>query len=140
MESRFSQLELLVSTVCDSFSQWETSSPTNRESPLPPQIAFFLCPSQSQDESKARLPIGRDSPSQWSIELLCMIFGRLDGPDDLAIQYIFIITLKLTRASKESHRYSPSALIGDEDLFRYQELRWKPQLQRCHKVFTQLGK
>ncbi|GFX23141.1 hypothetical protein TNCV_2933051 [Trichonephila clavipes] len=45
--------------------------------PLPLQIAFLPCTSQSQDKSKAHLPIGREN---WSIEILCMILGRLDGP------------------------------------------------------------
>ncbi|GFW49455.1 hypothetical protein TNCV_3059621 [Trichonephila clavipes] len=97
--------------------------------PLPPQIAFFPCTSQSQDSSKTRLP--REILGHWSIELLCMTLGRLDGPADLAIQYLFLITLKLTGASKESQYYSPSVLIGDKDLFGDQELRWKCQLNCC---------
>ncbi|GFT39405.1 hypothetical protein TNCV_2423051 [Trichonephila clavipes] len=56
--------------------------------PLPPQIAFLPCTSQSQDKSKARLLIGREILGHWSMGLLCMILGRLDGPADLAIQYI----------------------------------------------------
>ncbi|GFU97647.1 hypothetical protein TNCV_4455331 [Trichonephila clavipes] len=55
--------------------------------PLPPQIAFIPCSSQSQDKSKARLPIGREILGHWSIELLCMILGRFDSPADLAIHY-----------------------------------------------------
>ncbi|GFW85993.1 hypothetical protein TNCV_1968011 [Trichonephila clavipes] len=58
--------------------------------PLPPQIAFLPCTSQSQDKSKARLPIGREFLGHWSIELLCMILGRLDDPADLAIHDICV--------------------------------------------------
>ncbi|GFX02494.1 uncharacterized protein TNCV_194721 [Trichonephila clavipes] len=38
--------------------------------PLPPQIEFLPCTSQSQDKSKARLPIGRENLGHWSIESL----------------------------------------------------------------------
>ncbi|GFV46502.1 hypothetical protein TNCV_3233891 [Trichonephila clavipes] len=38
--------------------------------PLPPQIAFLPCTSQSKDKSKARLPIGRENLGHWSIESL----------------------------------------------------------------------
>ncbi|GFX18036.1 tigger transposable element-derived protein 6 [Trichonephila clavipes] len=53
--------------------------------PLPPQIVFLPCISQSQEKSKARLPIGRENLGHWSIESFRKILGRLDGPAELAI-------------------------------------------------------
>ncbi|GFW18072.1 hypothetical protein TNCV_4006121 [Trichonephila clavipes] len=38
--------------------------------PLPSQIAFLPCTSQSQDMSKARSPIGRETLGHWSNEAL----------------------------------------------------------------------
>ncbi|GFW08084.1 hypothetical protein TNCV_2978511 [Trichonephila clavipes] len=54
--------------------------------PLPSQIAFLPCTSQSQEKSKTRLPIGRENLSHWSIESLRKILGHLDDPAELAIQ------------------------------------------------------
>ncbi|GFV06765.1 hypothetical protein TNCV_1611781 [Trichonephila clavipes] len=52
--------------------------------PLPPQIAFLPCTSQSQDKLKARLPIGRENPGHWSTESLTMILGRFHDPANLS--------------------------------------------------------
>ncbi|GFX13647.1 hypothetical protein TNCV_1921601 [Trichonephila clavipes] len=68
-----------------------------------------------------------------------MILSRLDDLADLAIQYIFLITLKLTRASKESQCYSPSVLIGDKDLFRDQALQLNPAASTRFTTVCQLA-
>ncbi|GFV32339.1 hypothetical protein TNCV_1676251 [Trichonephila clavipes] len=67
--------------------------------PLPPQIAFLPCTSQSQDKSKARSPIGRETSGHWSNESLRMILGRFDDPANLSNPVRIFSTLNcLTRA------------------------------------------
>ncbi|GFT03860.1 hypothetical protein TNCV_1730501 [Trichonephila clavipes] len=65
------------------------------------RLHFFPASLNSKITIKARLPIARETLGHWSSESLVKILGRRDGPAELAIQYIFIFTLILTRASKE---------------------------------------
>ncbi|GFY36477.1 hypothetical protein TNCV_26801 [Trichonephila clavipes] len=58
-------------------SKFSTRPPNGRRAarpmervPLPSQIAFLPCTSQSQDMSKARSPIGRENLGHWSNESL----------------------------------------------------------------------